>query len=81
MNTNGSTNCLGTGLSILMETMRRLQAGIYGGNTAPQHLIKSCWDDGGYNIDAPSSIPAGGCHWLEVDEEGGLPEQMMVERE
>jgi hypothetical protein len=69
------------GLGILMETMHRLKAGIYGGKVAPEHIIKSCWIEGGYNIDAPDTLPAGGCKWFQVDDEGGIAEQLTVDRE
>lgn len=37
--------------------------------------------DMGYCIDAPNSLPAGACAWLEVDEDEGLPVQLEIHRE
>ena len=71
-----------SGVFIFMEMMRRLKAGIYGGEKAPKHLIDACWIDGKYCLDAPDIMPAGGCIWHEIDEEfGGLPEQLTINRE
>ena len=69
------------GLWILMELMNRLKAGIFGGNDAPRELVDACWIEGGYNLDAPLLLPGGACQWYQVDEEGGLPEQILIQRE
>lgn len=64
-----------------MELMNRLKAGIFGGNDAPRELVDACWIEGGYNLDAPLLLPGGACQWYQVDEEGGLPEQILIQRE
>lgn len=42
--------------------------------------MENSWIDGSYCLDAPNIIPAGGSYWMEIDEEGGIPEQMTTER-
>jgi hypothetical protein len=48
---------------------------------APKNLMRSAWDDAGYCIDAPERMPAGGCAYEEVDDDLGLPVQLVAERD
>ena len=72
------------GLMIFMEAHRRLLHGQFG--RIPEPVTVWAWAEGGYCIDAPMTLPAGGCFYLDLqpfreDEPNGLPEQLTVERE
>lgn len=72
------------GLTIFMETHRRVHSGNFG--ALPKPLTEWAWAEGGYCIDAPQSIPAGGCYFEPVppphDDEWppGIPAQLEVDR-
>jgi hypothetical protein len=56
------------------------------GSLAPKHLLRAAWDDHGYCIDAPQTMPAGGCYGLDLPPLGDdetpsyMPAQLTVER-
>lgn len=51
------------------------------GTTAPKHLMRAAWDDAGYCLDAPVTLPAGGCEYMQIDEDAGLPVQLTFMRD
>lgn len=51
------------------------------GTTAPRHLMRAAWDDAGYCIDTPDSMPAGACERMSIDEDTSLPVQLIAARE
>jgi hypothetical protein len=56
------------------------------GSLAPSYLLRAAWDDHGYCIDAPQTMPAGGCFALDLpsmsddDAPSYMPAQLTVER-
>jgi hypothetical protein len=57
------------------------------GTQAPRYLLRAAWDDYGYCIDAPETLPAGGCYGLDLpqfepdDKPQYMPAQLTVERD
>jgi hypothetical protein len=69
---------------MLMEVFRRMNAGIFGPNKVPRCLSDAAWIDAGYVIDAPETMPAGGCVNLTFPPDYGFDpgaEQLTVQRE
>lgn len=66
---------------LLMEAFSRLKCGICGPNPVPKPLVTAVQIDYGYCLDAPNTLPAGGMQWAQLDEDGGIPEQITAERE
>jgi hypothetical protein len=77
------------GILIFMETHRRILGGQFG--AIPRPIKDWAFAEGGYCIDAPDIIPAGGTEFFSMDPEGmeddcdefgnfGLPTQITVER-
>lgn len=78
------------GMMIFLETHRRILGGQFG--RIPDRLSKWAFAEGGYCLDAPELLPAGGCEFMDLDPTGmedqcdefghfGLPAQMTVLRE
>lgn len=66
--------CLGP--ILLCETYKK-----YGMKRPPRVLIDLAWSDAGYCLDAPSSLPAGGCRSENLDDDMvDVPMQITVER-
>jgi len=72
------------GLLIFMEVHRRALGGQFG--RLPTALKDWAFAEGGYCLDAPETLPAGGCYFAEVEppdgEEGpyGISAQITVTR-
>lgn len=74
------------GVLIFMETHRRLLHGEFG--SIPRQLREWAFAEGGYCLDAPELLPAGGCEWIgagpppegESEEDWGIPSQITVQR-
>ena len=81
----------GLGAILLCEVFDRLKAGIYGPNKMPRHISAAAWIDAGYQLDAPDTMPAGGCRGYTLPDFADLypddpmaavvAEQLMVERD
>ena len=78
------------GLLFIMEFHRRIFGGRFGRIPAP--LKDWAFAEGGYCLDAPDMLPAGGCEFFGLDPTGmedsldefghfGLPQQITVSRE
>lgn len=49
--------------------------------TRDHDLVRELGREAGYCLDAPELIPAGGMQWWDLDEDLGLPEQLLTTRE
>lgn len=78
------------GILFFMEAQYRILNGKFG--RIPTPIKDWCLSEGGYCLDAPDSLPAGGCEFYSLDPTGmedyldefgnfGLPTQLTVMRE
>jgi hypothetical protein len=67
------------GILVFTEVHRRILKGEFG--RIPKHISDDAFASGGYCLDAPEAIPAGGCEYFRCDEETGLPAQLQISRE
>jgi hypothetical protein len=67
------------GIQFFLEAHRRVLGNNFG--SIPEPLKTDAFDQGGYCIDAPESIPAGACEYFWCDADMGLPSQLQIERE
>lgn len=72
----------GKGATLLFDYFSKLKCGIFGPNKVPKRqLIDAIWIDGGYALDAPEMIPAGGMTTFMIqDDVDPMGEQLIVSR-
>lgn len=67
------------GILVFMELHNRIHKGKFG--KVPRALSDDAFKIGGYCIDAPDSLPAGGMVSMQLDETTWCPTQITSERE